>query len=100
MVDATISRARLRELACPGRPLHAVELAPMLRASAPVRRRAPERPARAPVRRSHDINHLEPAGQNGPVRISAKADYAIRAMVELAAAGDGPIKGERLAQAQ
>jgi Rrf2 family protein len=34
------------------------------------------------------------------VRVSAKADYAIRAMVELAAAGDGPVKGERLAQAQ
>jgi Rrf2 family protein len=34
------------------------------------------------------------------VRISAKADYAIRAMVELAAAGEGPVKGERLAQAQ
>jgi len=34
------------------------------------------------------------------VRISAKADYAIRALVELAAAGDGPVKAERIAQAQ
>ena len=34
------------------------------------------------------------------MRVSAKADYAIRAAVELAAAGEGPIKGERLAQAQ
>ena len=34
------------------------------------------------------------------VRVSAKADYAIRAAVELAAAGDGPLKGERIAQAQ
>jgi len=34
------------------------------------------------------------------VRLSAKADYAIRAAVELAAAGDGPIKAERLSQAQ
>src|SRR5258708_27518407 len=34
------------------------------------------------------------------MRVSAKADYAIRAMVELAAAGAGPVKGERLAQAQ
>jgi Rrf2 family protein len=34
------------------------------------------------------------------VRVSAKADYAIRAVVELAAAGDGPVKGERVAQAQ
>ncbi|MDX6486356.1 MAG: hypothetical protein QOF43_1509 [Gaiellaceae bacterium] len=34
------------------------------------------------------------------MRVSAKADYAIRAAVELAAAGDGPLKGERIAQAQ
>jgi Rrf2 family protein len=34
------------------------------------------------------------------MRISAKVDYAVRAAVELAVAGDGPIKGERLSQAQ
>jgi Rrf2 family protein len=35
------------------------------------------------------------------VRISAKTDYAIRAVVELAAAnGEAPVKGERLAAAQ
>ena len=34
------------------------------------------------------------------MRVSAKADYAIRAAVELAAARDGPTKGERIAQAQ
>ena len=35
------------------------------------------------------------------MRVSAKADYAIRAMVELAAAGDGPLsRRERIAQAQ
>ena len=34
------------------------------------------------------------------VRLSAKADYAVRAAIELAAAGEGPIKGERLATAQ
>ena len=34
------------------------------------------------------------------MRVSAKADYAIRAMVELAAAGVGPVKAERIAQAQ
>jgi Rrf2 family protein len=35
------------------------------------------------------------------VRVSAKADYAIRAAVELAAAVDGaPVKGDRIAQAQ
>ena len=39
-------------------------------------------------------------GQNGSVRVSAKADYALRAAVELAAAGEGPLKGERIAQAQ
>jgi Rrf2 family protein len=34
------------------------------------------------------------------MRVSAKADYAIRASVELAAAGEGPVKGDRLAKAQ
>jgi Rrf2 family protein len=35
------------------------------------------------------------------VRISAKADYALRASIELAAAeGVGPVKGDRVAQAQ
>jgi Rrf2 family protein len=35
------------------------------------------------------------------VRISAKADYAVRAALELAAAPDGkPVKGERLAESQ
>ena len=34
------------------------------------------------------------------MRVSAKADYAIRAAVELAAAGPGPVKGERVARAQ
>ena len=34
------------------------------------------------------------------MRVSAKSDYAIRAMVELAAAGEGPIKAERISQAQ
>jgi Rrf2 family protein len=36
----------------------------------------------------------------GPVRIPAKVDYAIRALAELAAAGDGPVKAEQLAAAQ
>jgi hypothetical protein len=34
------------------------------------------------------------------MRISARADYAVRAAVVLAAAGDGPTKGEAIAQAQ
>ena len=37
---------------------------------------------------------------NGDVRISAKADYALRAALELAAADDPPIKAERIAAAQ
>src|SRR6266487_387403 len=35
------------------------------------------------------------------MRVSAKADYAVRAAAELAAAaGAGPVKGERIAEAQ
>jgi Rrf2 family protein len=34
------------------------------------------------------------------VRVSAKTDYAVRALLELAVANDAPVKGERLAQAQ
>jgi Rrf2 family protein len=34
------------------------------------------------------------------MRISAKADYAVRAGVELAAAGEGPTKGDTIARAQ
>jgi Rrf2 family protein len=35
------------------------------------------------------------------MRVSAKVDYALRAVIELAAASDGtPVKGERIAQAQ
>jgi len=34
------------------------------------------------------------------MRVSAKADYALRAAIELASADPGPVKGERIAQAQ
>jgi Rrf2 family protein len=34
------------------------------------------------------------------MRVSAKVDYAVRALLELAVAADGPVKGERIAQAQ
>jgi Rrf2 family protein len=34
------------------------------------------------------------------MRVSAKADYAVRAAIELAASGAGPLKGERIATAQ
>jgi Rrf2 family protein len=34
------------------------------------------------------------------MRVTAKADYAVRAAIELAAAGDGPVKGEAIAETQ
>jgi Rrf2 family protein len=34
------------------------------------------------------------------MRLSAKADYALRASVELASAGDGPVKADALSRAQ
>ena len=34
------------------------------------------------------------------MRVSAKVDYAVRALVELAAAGEGPVTGEVIAAAQ
>src|SRR5690242_6725654 len=34
------------------------------------------------------------------MRVSAKVDYAVRAGAELAASGDGPVKGDRITQAQ
>jgi Rrf2 family protein len=43
---------------------------------------------------------LTRSGQNADVRVSAKADYALRACVQLAVEGEGHIKGERIAQAQ
>jgi Rrf2 family protein len=37
---------------------------------------------------------------NAGMRVSAKADYAVRATAELAASDGEPVKGERLAEAQ
>ncbi len=34
------------------------------------------------------------------MRISARTDYALRALIELASAEDGPVKGDRIATAQ
>lgn len=34
------------------------------------------------------------------MRVSAKVDYAVRAAAELAAASEGPVKGEQLAESQ
>lgn len=45
----------------------------------------------------HDGGSLS---DNGPMRVSAKADYAVRATVELAAGGGGPMKRDALATAQ
>jgi Rrf2 family protein len=39
-------------------------------------------------------------GENAAMHVSAKADYAVRAAIELAAAEAGPVKGERIADAQ
>jgi len=42
-----------------------------------------------------------PIKQNGLVRISAKTDYAVRAMTQLAAmSGNGPVTADQLAKAQ
>jgi Rrf2 family protein len=40
------------------------------------------------------------ARQDRDMRVSAKVDYALRASLELAVAGEGPTKGEQIAQAQ
>lgn len=46
-------------------------------------------------------HELSKGGQNAGMRVSAKVDYAIRAMAQLAAAPAGrPVKGEQIAQAQ
>ena len=37
---------------------------------------------------------------NDPVRVTAKVDYAVRALLELTAEPDGPVKGERIAGSQ
>jgi Rrf2 family protein len=43
---------------------------------------------------------LSPTGEEGGVRITAKVDYAVRAMAELAAAPDGPVTADALAERQ
>ena len=43
---------------------------------------------------------VESSCDNRSMRISAKADYAVRAALELAASDGEPVKGERLAEAQ
>jgi Rrf2 family protein len=48
-----------------------------------------------------DVSRNRTFSHNGRVRVSAKADYALRAVIELAVIdGDAPVKGERIAQAQ
>src|SRR5215213_3327398 len=53
-----------------------------------------------PTRWSCDRPGRSGGWKTGPVRISARADYALRAAVELAAAGGGPVKLEQLASTQ
>jgi Rrf2 family protein len=48
-----------------------------------------------------DETALSSVVENGPVRISAKADYAVRAAIALAEAGNSePVKSEAIAEAQ
>src|SRR3954466_9381968 len=54
----------------------------------------------APVSAARPRNSIDPADY-GAVRISAKADYAVRAALTLAASTDDrPVKGERISDAQ
>jgi Rrf2 family protein len=47
------------------------------------------------------VGFVDPKWDNWLVRITAKADYAVRAALELAAAPEGePVKGEQLAERQ
>ncbi|GGS72098.1 hypothetical protein GCM10010285_58840 [Streptomyces pseudogriseolus] len=60
--------------------------------------RAPSHGPRAPHR---GWNPVEAVRDNGPMRISARADYAVRAALQLASSGaDGPLKAEAIADAQ
>ncbi len=56
----------------------------------------------APTWLSRAVRDPHPARRvrQARMRVSAKADYAIRATIELAAAAEGPTKGDRIAQAQ
>ena len=61
-------------------------------------------PARVPVKPTElidNIGYRRSVVKGKPVRISAKADYAVRAMAELAASPPGqPVKAEALAASQ
>src|SRR6478735_5070990 len=78
---------------------------------APYRTRRDRAPACITIPHSRSRFHSDGGGraragaeqrrwQTGPVRIPAKVDYAIRALAELASAGEGPIKADQLAVAQ
>ena len=54
----------------------------------------------SPAHQSGHRGRPDPGGRLDRVRIPAKVDYAIRALAELAVAGDGPVKAEQLAAAQ
>src|SRR5690349_21549359 len=57
-------------------------------------------PRAATLRRSRSNGSAGRSSAVEHMRISAKADYAVRAAVEMAAAGDAPLKGEKIAEAQ
>src|SRR5947207_2866364 len=65
-----------------------------------MRSAAPATGPPSPISRSR--RRVRPGGSwfTEAMRVSAKADYAVRAAAELAAADEGPVKGERLAEAQ
>src|ERR1700720_3938332 len=72
----------------------------MLLGADPARRRPPRaaRRGRGGLGRRARLRRV---WNDAAVRISAKADYAVRAAIELAAAGtDRPTKGDAIAQAQ
>jgi len=58
--------------------------------------RGPRFPALSMAR----LHYVPVIGDDSPVRLSAKSDYAVRAAVELACSTEGPTKGEDLARAQ
>src|SRR5947207_11237221 len=65
-----------------------------------MRSAAPATGPPSPISRSR--RRVRPGGSwfTEAMRVSAKVDYAVRAAAELAASDDGPVKGEKLAEAQ
>src|SRR5436190_3722546 len=93
--SAAKRRSGRAEAAQKGEPVRSASIQRRMRGCRRVRTQAPR-----PTTRSTSSSSCS-ASDNEAVRVSAKADYALRATIELAAATDGgPVKGERIAQAQ